>query len=1110
MKRMTVWFVLVHFCVMSLMPGPGFAQALSAVGLMPAPGIMVNLTGDYTPAYLWGMSIHPNDPFKFDFLIHRGDAQLSADQKQDEYAKLIKYFLAALAIPDSDQWVNLSPYEKDRIIPEDFGLTEMGRDLLAQDYLLKQLASSLTNPDSNLGEQFWARVYERAYQEYGTTDIPTDTFNKVWIMPDKAVIFEKNNAVHVLENHLKVMTDKDYLAMKNNASGQAASEVDKLADITSDVLKEVLLPVIEKEVNEGKSFAPLRQVYSGMLLATWYKRTLKESILGKLYADKGKVKGVDQDPKSNQEIFEKYVQAFRKGVFNMIKEDVDRYSQELIPRKYFSGGTIGFGNEDRSHIVRATPEAHGAVVTEEKEAMDFVEAQIVDAAENAKQDAGSAIKFLGREQRKALVRDSNNSVHKTLVDLAVSDRVEAVLYNRAQLQRALDSGDVSAVEYNGTTQFVRSKALIMKGGTYRIEAGQTRLQLETRDGRAFLQRYDDGFARPVGKPFPIVTDGKPYVVGRNGGIRIDDPSLSNIHFQLHVLEREGELYVVVVDLGSLNGTTVTRLDGGIDKVKDRVVHEPAYQGSQKTGESIREELLRTANMDDLEKLPVNEAREVVRKLVLQRNGQTGINLQARGQELQLTTAKGSSQYYEKVLVRAVEKALNLMFAENTESVIKSLASLSVMWVSNEGRGGYHMFETIPAKQAILGQGGIPRMDPQVKRYFLANSAAKLKEYIDGDVMRDVIRGLGAKRKRLSIVQILQEYLTLVYQFETATSSAAFIDSIKRMVISDLPDLMYGDAIGNYKFSKAVDLGRAKVFSQGNIFLDEAEPVSLLDGSKGYTVVSAGEARSYKDFKKFVDRQSAEDKDKNFYIFHKVMVWDGRKYIMAARNGRLEIYYSSTTYSKIAGQEQWSRQEGIKGEKEGDRDYLWHAKPLLEVAHDVTDIASLKISQAIARLQTENLTNDQLKDLHLDLGLLFDYQGVMMSRAKDGRIQRGNALNLRIDYGRYSHDVLYALGMAEHLPSGDGLELKVLNQDDKLKAVNSSLADNAQMEESDKAMNDKYGGIDFAQSHLDLQIRRDGSGVVLPVSLQNLENIRIDGLVPVILSIQPATTAQMIP
>ena len=80
--------------------------------------------------------------------------------------------------------------EADRIIPDNFGLTEMGRDLLAQDYLLKQIASSLSNPDTDLGKKFWDGVYAKAFNQFGTTDIPTDTFNKVWVTPDTAEVYE--------------------------------------------------------------------------------------------------------------------------------------------------------------------------------------------------------------------------------------------------------------------------------------------------------------------------------------------------------------------------------------------------------------------------------------------------------------------------------------------------------------------------------------------------------------------------------------------------------------------------------------------------------------------------------------------------------------------------------------------------------------------------------------------------------------------------------------------------------------------------------------------------------------------------------------------------------
>jgi hypothetical protein len=48
-----------------------------------------------------------------------------------------------------------------------------------------------------------------------------------------------------------------------------------------------------------------------------------------------------------------------------------------------------------------------------------------------------------------------------------------------------------------------------------------------------------------------------------------------------------------------------------------------------------------------------------------------------------------------------------------------------------------------------------------------------------------------------------------------------------------------------------------------------------------------------------------------------------------------------------------------------------------------------------------------------------------------------------------------------------------------------------------------GGIDLNAANLNLQIKRDGHGVPLPISQQNLENIHIDGLIPVILDIKPA-------
>ncbi|MBF0490714.1 MAG: hypothetical protein HQL15_08910 [Candidatus Omnitrophica bacterium] len=313
--------------------------------VLPKPGVMVHLSPEFTPAHLQGITIHPDNALQFDFLIHRGDRLLNGADKKEEYNKLVKYFLASLTIPDEDQWVNLSPYEKDRIIKDNFGKTEMGRDLLAQDYILKQITSSLIYPEEKLGRKFWETVYERAQKEYGTTNVPVNTFNKVWIVPDEAAVYESGNTCYVLRNHLKVMLEEDYLSLEKHSgiSHPSNSAQNNTHEISSKIIKEIILPELQKEVNEGKNFANLRQIYSGMILATWYKHALKESLLGKVYANKAKVKGVEPDnPKANEEIYQQYLKAFKKGVFNYIKEDADKYTQEVIPRKYFSGGALDF------------------------------------------------------------------------------------------------------------------------------------------------------------------------------------------------------------------------------------------------------------------------------------------------------------------------------------------------------------------------------------------------------------------------------------------------------------------------------------------------------------------------------------------------------------------------------------------------------------------------------------------------------------------------------------------------------------------------------------------------------------------------------------------------
>ena len=347
--------VLFAFLVYSVYPLPlARAQLVgSGVNSLPPPGVMVSLSEGYTPPLIRGLTVDPQNALQFNFIVYNGDESLEGEAFKEESLKLVKYFLAALTVPEEEMWVNLSPYERGRIISDSLGRTDMGKGLLAQDYLLKQLTASLMYPEKELGAAFWQRVYEEAYTRFGTTEIPVQTFHKVWIVPDKAVVYERNGTAVIVDQRLKVMAEEDYMAMRYHSVGAASRSRPDIkepmnneraqgpasTDIATNIIRQIILPAIEKEVNEGRNFAPLRQIYHSMILASWYKKALKDSLLGRVYANKGKVKGVELlDKEAKQRIYERYLEAFRKGVYNYIKEDRDPRSEAVIPRKYFSGG----------------------------------------------------------------------------------------------------------------------------------------------------------------------------------------------------------------------------------------------------------------------------------------------------------------------------------------------------------------------------------------------------------------------------------------------------------------------------------------------------------------------------------------------------------------------------------------------------------------------------------------------------------------------------------------------------------------------------------------------------------------------------------------------------
>lgn len=289
----------------------------TALGL-PEPTSVVAVSRQYNAPFLRGIKLDEDNPFKIEFLV---DTASKNDISKQEASSLIKYFMAALTVPAEALWVNLSPYEHDRIIPEKLGKTDLGEVLLKQDYLLKQVSASLTHPETEIGKDYWSAV-----------DM-TQTYNKIWVVADKADVYKRDNSVLISEATLKVMTEEDYLARENSTISSNVIDA-------SDVLRNKILPAIEKDINYGKNFSKLRQVYSAVILASWFKDMFMDDIYGS-YVDRQKISGLElEDLQLKNKVYALYVDAFTKGVYNFSRKEIAEGKNKKVHRSYFSGGLV--------------------------------------------------------------------------------------------------------------------------------------------------------------------------------------------------------------------------------------------------------------------------------------------------------------------------------------------------------------------------------------------------------------------------------------------------------------------------------------------------------------------------------------------------------------------------------------------------------------------------------------------------------------------------------------------------------------------------------------------------------------------------------------------------
>ena len=338
--KTTCWALIVFVFGLTVLTGSaGINSAQAAVFDLPGPQQAVPLSSAFSSPVLRGLRLNPSDPLNIEFII---DTAGEKEVSKEEAAKLIRYFLAGLTVPEKDLWVNLSPYEQDRIIPEELSQTDAGKDLLSQDYILKQLLASVTDPESSTGKDYWNKTYQEMVRIFRSSNLPVNTFNKVWIAPATAQVYEHDTLAFINNARLKVLLDQDVVARNAQAVSvrQAGAKASVGDEVASQVMKDLILPKIEADINTGKNFAGLRQVYYSLILAKWFKEKFRASFY-RYYIDQKKIQGIDLADKAVKEkVFNLYVQAFSQGLYDRTKSDIDPLTRKKITRRYFSGGCV--------------------------------------------------------------------------------------------------------------------------------------------------------------------------------------------------------------------------------------------------------------------------------------------------------------------------------------------------------------------------------------------------------------------------------------------------------------------------------------------------------------------------------------------------------------------------------------------------------------------------------------------------------------------------------------------------------------------------------------------------------------------------------------------------
>lgn len=286
---------------------------------------------------------------------------------EDETEKSLISFSIGLLIPASEFWVNLNPLEPDRIIEKDLKTTDVGRIMLQADLQMKKDFSRYEDPcEGKTGIEFWNLLNEKKDKLVkelivkhpgeikDVNDVQFSPVTRHWIVPDKVVAYENDNEIYIINSTMNISSEpvseqSRYIVNSLTLSKSSKEDLDQAAKEYGKYVKELqekkILPLVVHEVNNGKNYSDLRQVYNSLALAQWYKNKNRQgSSLFSEFIDSKQLDGLEAKTAWNAiDVWKDYKKSFEEGDYHCWKNNTyQQENYEITESKLYSGGGVDF------------------------------------------------------------------------------------------------------------------------------------------------------------------------------------------------------------------------------------------------------------------------------------------------------------------------------------------------------------------------------------------------------------------------------------------------------------------------------------------------------------------------------------------------------------------------------------------------------------------------------------------------------------------------------------------------------------------------------------------------------------------------------------------------